>query len=126
MLDVKRDFDRPKRGGRCRAHSLVIEEGDRWDTAKLRAAVQLGDLEDEQISDQVASQLLDEIAGSSSGTTWKKSMLASSATARKNGTRREGFFFFFFFARRVAGDDWRIPSQGLCVNGAAWDYFTHQ
>ncbi len=114
MLDVKRDFDRPKRGGRCRAHSLVIEEGDRWDTAKLRAAVQLGDLEDEQISDQVASQLLDEIAGSSSGTTWKKSMLASSATARKNGTRREGFFFFFFWP-----DEWQGMIGGSPARGCA-------
>ncbi len=68
MWDVKRGFDRLERGGRCRHHS-VIEESDRLDTAKLRAAVQLGDLEDEQISNQVASQLLDEIAGGGSGTT---------------------------------------------------------
>ena len=63
------------RAARCelRAGSLDgLEERDGPDAAKLGAAVQAGDLEDEEISDQVASQLLDESAGGSGGTTWKR------------------------------------------------------
>ena len=46
-----------------------VEESDGRDVAELGAAIQTGNLKDEKISDQLASQLLDEGAGSSSGTT---------------------------------------------------------
>jgi hypothetical protein len=57
--------------------SLVcLEKSDRLHTAKLRAAIQDGDLKDEEVSDQIASQLLDERASSSSGTACVKSNIS--------------------------------------------------
>lgn len=51
--------------------SLVrLEQSDRLDTAKLGAAVQHGDLEDEEVPDQVTPELLDEGASSSSRTAY--------------------------------------------------------
>jgi hypothetical protein len=44
-----------------------LEESDRLDTIKLGAAVEEGDLKNEEITDQITAQLLDERASSSSG-----------------------------------------------------------
>lgn len=51
------------------ASLVCVKERDRLDTAKLGAAIQDADLENEEISDQLATQLLDESAGSSSRAT---------------------------------------------------------
>lgn len=44
-----------------------LEESDRLDTVELGAAVEEGDLKNEEITDQITAQLLDERASSSSG-----------------------------------------------------------
>lgn len=44
-----------------------LEESDRLDTVELGAAVEKGDLQNEEIADQIATQLLNERASSSSG-----------------------------------------------------------
>lgn len=62
-------FDGFERRVRCRPLLVRLEESDRRHTAKLGAAVENWNLEDEEISHQFASQLLDEGSGSSSGTT---------------------------------------------------------
>lgn len=71
-MNVERDgwwwFDGRERMVRYR-HLLVLEECDGRHTAKLGAAVEEGDLENEEISHQLASELLDEGPGSSRGTT---------------------------------------------------------
>jgi hypothetical protein len=53
-----------------------VKERDRLDTVKLGTAIQDADLENEEISDQLAAQLLDESAGSSSRATYQGTTLA--------------------------------------------------
>ena len=48
-----------------------LEESDGWNTTKLGAAVKNANLEDEEVSDQFTSKLLDEFSGGSSGSTCK-------------------------------------------------------
>ena len=61
-----------------------LEQSDRLDTAKLGAAVQHGDLEDEEVPDQVTPELLDESASSSSGTAYEKKKNTTSAGLHKH------------------------------------------
>lgn len=56
---------------RCQPSLVRLEQSNGRDAAKLGTAVQDGNLEDEEISDQVASQLLDQRSGSSSGATYQ-------------------------------------------------------
>jgi hypothetical protein len=123
---------------RCRPSLVCLKKGDRLDTAKLRAAIQDGDLEDEEVSDQFASQLLDERASSSSGTTCGKVPILDNAFTAEIGhrfvrrpdrqeCRKTGRGEMCTFARRVGViGDWQVPEQGGFGGTARLELFTHR
>jgi hypothetical protein len=77
-------------GTRQMSVSLVrLEESDRLDTVELGAAVEEGDLKNEEITDQITTQLLDEGAGSSSGAAYMQHL----ASCTTNDKIDHGFIF---------------------------------
>lgn len=57
-----------------RSIAIGLEQRDGWDAIKLLASLEEGDLQDKEISKDLASQLLDQGAGSSSRSTCKSNV----------------------------------------------------